>query len=111
VSILLCRARRFACAWRKEAIRLSEIWRALSFRLEKEIFAAAVNVFVDSGVFDGFSANRAIDHVEDAWLDARDANYSGVANATSEAGAISEQSPLDDGRRRTGARNARRSNL
>lgn len=35
-------------------------------------------MFVDSGVFDGFSADGAVDHVEDEWLGARDANYSGV---------------------------------
>lgn len=78
MSILLCRARRFACARRKEAIRLAQIRRALWFWLEQKILAAAIDVFIDSGVFDCLSADGAVDHVEDEWLGARDANYSGV---------------------------------
>lgn len=78
MSILLCRARGFACARRKEAVRLSQVRRALRFWLEQELLAAAIDVFVDSGVFDSLSADGAVDHVEDEWLGARDANYSGV---------------------------------
>jgi hypothetical protein len=63
VSILLRRARGFACAWGEEAVGLSQTRRALWFCFKKKVLAAAVDVFVDSGVLDGFGTDGAVDHI------------------------------------------------
>jgi hypothetical protein len=44
-------------------MRLSEIGSALWFWLEEKILAAAVDVLVDSGVFDSLGADGAINHI------------------------------------------------
>jgi hypothetical protein len=85
-------------------VRLSQVRCTLRFLFKQKGLASAVDVFVDSGVFDGFGADWAVDHrdVLDKWLTLRDdAIYSGVTRRTSGIGTNSEVSPLDDGRRRT----------
>lgn len=63
MSILLRRARGFACAWGEEAVGLSQTRRALWFCFKKKVLAAAIDVFVNSGVLDGFGADGAVDHI------------------------------------------------